>query len=574
MTEDSKALKLLVVDDDDVDRERIRRMLLASEIDAMIEEAASTEQSLDILKQGDIDCVIVDYRLGMEDGLGLIGEIQTNVSRRCALVMVTGLGDEGVAAKAMRLGAHDYLPKDHLKSPRLLRAILSAVHRVEMENKLHDMAHYDALTGLASRVLLLDRLQQVITHSARTDSVAALAFIDLDNFKPVNDTYGHEAGDQVLVEVASRLKRMLRGSDTIARIGGDEFVLLLIDLFATHECEALLNRVLSSLVEPITLDNNRSVRISASIGVTIVSDQEVDADTVLRRADHTMYKAKNGGKNNILFFDPVEEEQQQRRSKMQQAVDVGLQKKQFELYFQPKVDLRSKELVGMEALIRWNHPDQGLLIPKQFFSALEHAKQGSAIGEWVLREVLRQLDVWNQEGLGLTASVNISATHLQRSDFVDQLKGILSAMPNVTPESLELEVLETVSIDDMDYSVSILNRCMDLGVSIALDDFGTGYASLSYLKKLPLDTLKIDRGFVQNMLRDQDDRAIVESVIGLSRAFGYTPVAEGVETKLHEKMLIDLGCTHGQGFSIAEPMHAKEVPQWVKRHRSAYACTA
>ena len=567
MSEEISALKLLIVDDDDVDRERICRMLLASDIEAEILEATSVGQAMDRLKQGGVDCVISDYRLGVEDGLGLVQKIQSNGSRRCALIMVTGLGDEGVAAKAMRLGVHDYLRKDQLKPPRLLRAVLNAVHRVKMENRLHDMAHYDALTGLASRVLLLDRLQQVITRSSRTENIAALAFIDLDNFKPVNDTYGHEAGDQVLVEVSNRLKRTLRDSDTIARIGGDEFVLLLIDLVEPHECEVLLDRVLARIVEPITLENNRSVQVSASIGVTIVSDQEVDADTVLRRADHTMYKAKNGGKNNILFFDPVEEALQQRRGKMQQAVDKGLKENQFELYFQPKIELRSKELIGMEALIRWNHPDQGLLVPRQFIGALEHAKQGKAIGEWVLKEVLRHLDHWNREGLSLKASVNISAAHLSSSRFVDQLNSILKAMPNVSPESLELEVIESNSITDMDDSVTILNRCRELGVSIALDDFGTGYASLSYLKKLPLDTLKIDRGFVKNMLKDQDDRAIVESVIGLSRTFGYTPVAEGVETKSHEEMLVDLGCTHGQGYSIAEPMKAEQVPGWVQHHR-------
>ncbi|MBJ7539320.1 GGDEF domain-containing response regulator [Marinomonas transparens] len=554
-------LKLLIVDDDDVDRERIRRMLRKAKINASISEASSIEDSMTYLNKDEYDCVIIDYRLGAISGLSLLNMIRTKLGSHCAVIMITGLGSENVAAEAMRLGASDYLQKNQLNDVQLVRAILSSVHRAELEKKLHDMAHYDNLTGLASRPLLLKKLQQSITHS----EVAAVAFLDLDNFKPINDNYGHDTGDLVLVTIANRLKKIIRRGDTLARLGGDEFVLLLKNMSNTDECNYFLNRIIRQINAPIELTEYDSlVQVSASVGVAMVGNTSLDADTILRRADQTMYQAKGLGSNNVLFFDPEEEQRQHQRRALLQEAERGIFHNEFVLHYQPQVDMINHQLIGVEALIRWNHPTLGLLYPAEFSSALEHANIGILIGEWVLQEALKQNCLW--QDMNLTVSVNIAPAHLLSKGFVERLDLLLQHTPNIDPKRLELEVLETVSIHDINNAVEILKGCRELGVSVALDDFGTGYASLSYLKKLPLNTLKIDRSFVKNILSNQEDRSIVTCVVALSQAFSYNLIAEGIESMDHEQALIDMGCHIGQGYFIAKPMSAEQMTQWANEY--------
>ncbi|WP_462164248.1 two-component system response regulator [Pseudoalteromonas xiamenensis] len=557
-------LKLLVVDDDDVDRERIRRMLNAANVDVEIEEAIDARESISILNDCEYDCIIVDYRLGETDGLSLLNSIRTTLAKQCAVIMVTGLGDEQVAAEAMRLGASDYLIKNELKTPQLLSAILGAVHKADLKKQLHALAHYDALTGLVNRPLLIDRIDQAISLSTRADTLSALAFIDLDNFKPVNDKYGHQAGDVVLVEIANRLKSGLRQYDTVSRIGGDEFVILLTGLENLSECELLLERIRIVVNAPIALDRANFTRVSASIGVALIKRCELNADTMLRRADQSMYLAKKSGKNRVIFFDPEEESKFQERRHLLERVELGLENNEFELYYQPKVNLLDNKLIGLEALIRWHHPEKGLQAPWYFVDALEHATLGISIGEWVLKTVIEQLSQWNKCGLDITVSINISVVHLQDEGFVEQLEAYIKETPDVQANQIELEILESSSIKNMDTVIGILQTCRAIGVKIALDDFGTGYASLSYLKKLPLDTLKIDKSFIINMLDDSGNQVIVESIIALSKAFGYELIAEGIETAEHVSMYTDMGGTCGQGFAIAHPMPSHDVLKWVQ----------
>jgi len=554
-------IRLLIVDDDDVDRERLRRMLSKSDIETLVSEASSLEDSMSFLKGGEFDCVIVDYRLGINSGLALLNSIRTTLENRCAVIMVTGLGDEEVAAEAMRLGASDYLLKNQLQSPQLIRAVISAVHRAELEKKLHDMAHYDSLTGLASRPLLLKHLQKAIIDK----EPSAVAFLDLDNFKPVNDNYGHDIGDFVLVTIADRLKQIIRKNDTLSRIGGDEFVLLLRGVANEEQCVTFLNLLLEVVNRPIELEEFESfVQVSASIGVTLVSNDSLDADTVVRRADQTMYQAKNLGRNNIVFFDPEEERRLHERRVMLQAAERGVVRHEFELHYQPQIDMVNNRLKGVEALIRWNHPNNGFLYPGDFSEALEHPTTGIVIGEWVLEEALRQLALWDRDDLVI--SVNIAPAHLLSNGFVPQLERLLKNMPNINPKSLEIEILETVSMADIHSAVEVVNACCELGVRVALDDFGTGYSSLNYLKKLPLDTLKIDKSFIQNILSNQDDRAIVACVAELSQAFKYDLIAEGVESFDHMQSLIEIGCHLGQGYYIARPMSADKMTQWIQAY--------
>lgn len=558
------SIKLLIVDDDAVDREQIRRMISRSNIQAKISEASSIESSMSYLEHREFDCVIVDYRLGIGSGLTLLDNIRKSVNNHCAVIMITGLGDEKIAAEAMRLGASDYLLKNQLKSDQLIHSISSSIQRASLEKKLHNMAHYDSLTGLASRPILIDQLQQAITSQQKL----AVAYLDLDNFKPINDKYGHETGDFVLKTIAQRLQNTLRKEDTLARIGGDEFILLLRGAAHTiQEYEILLQDVLIEVNDPIKLaEFSCSVQISVSIGVALPSDDGLTCDDILRRADQTMYQAKRSGTNRILFFDPEEESLRHARHDLLLAAEKGIARKEFILHYQPKVNLMDHQLIGVEALIRWNHPTLGLLYPGHFSEALEHPHIGILIGEWVLAEALKQHKIWTRNHLSM--SVNISPAHLLSEGFVENLRELLISTNNIKPKTLELEILESTTIGNVDQAVDVLNGCRNLGVSIALDDFGTGYASLSYLKKLPLDTLKIDQSFVKKLLSDHEDKSIVTCIVALSKAFGFNLVAEGIESQELEKVLIDMGCYHGQGYYIAKPMSADNMNLWIKNMTS------
>ncbi|WP_226916308.1 EAL domain-containing protein [Pseudoalteromonas undina] len=558
------SIKLLIVDDDAVDREQIRRMISRSNIQAKISEASSIESSMSYLEHREFDCVIVDYRLGIGSGLTLLDNIRKSVNNHCAVIMITGLGDEKIAAEAMRLGASDYLLKNQLKSDQLIHSISSSIQRASLEKKLHNMAHYDSLTGLASRPILIDQLQQAITSKQKL----AVAYLDLDNFKPINDKYGHETGDFVLKTIAQRLKSTLCKEDTLARIGGDEFIFLLRGAAHTiQEYETLLQEVLIEVNDPIKLaEFSCSVQISVSIGVALPSDDGLTCDDILRRADQTMYQAKRSGTNRILFFDPEEESLRHAKHDLLLAAEKGIARKEFILHYQPKVNLMDHQLIGVEALIRWNHPTLGLLYPGHFSEALEHPHIGILIGEWVLAEALKQHKIWTRNHLSM--SVNISPAHLLSEGFVENLRELLISTNNIKPKTLELEILESTTIGNVDQAVDVLNGCRNLGVSIALDDFGTGYASLSYLKKLPLDTLKIDQSFVKKLLSDHEDKSIVTCIVALSKAFGYNLVAEGIESQELEKVLIGMGCYHGQGYYIAKPMSADNMNLWIKNMTS------
>ncbi|HET8704890.1 MAG TPA: EAL domain-containing protein [Pseudomonadales bacterium] len=566
MAASNAALRLLVVDDDDVDRERVRRMLLQSDPKVFVAEACGPADTIEILKAQSFDCVIIDYRLGALTGLELLEQIKAVAPQFYATIMVTGLGDEEIAGAAVRAGISDYLTKSQLTNVRLMHSVVGAVHRVSLERKLHELAYYDSLTGLASRTLLIDRLQQVINGCTRSPTLSALAYIDLDNFKLVNDEFGHTAGDQVLVEIGDRLRHLIRATDTAARLGGDEFVVLLNDIASIESCEDLISRISQRLKETIVIEGHlehAEVQVTSSIGVVLIQDENVTADTVLRHADHMMYKVKRSGREGILFFDPQVEKSLIAISSGLEAVAAGLKRREFILYYQPKINLLTREVIGLEALIRWRHPEKGVLTPDKFWQPLQHQRLSVTLGEWVIMEAIRQLSEWRTQGAVLKVSVNISVHHLQSKHFVNRLGELLASAPDLPPHSLELEILETVVIDDIASTVEILSQCRALGVNVAVDDFGTGYSSLTYLKRLPLDTLKIDKSFVVNMLTSKDDKAIVIGIVSLCNAFNRCVLAEGVETDEHIRQLVEIGCLHGQGYGIAKPMPASEVLGWI-----------
>ena len=431
------------------------------------------------------------------------------------------------------------------------------------QDRLDLLTHFDPLTRLPNRVLMADRLAQAVAQSKRNGTVLAVGFLDLDNFKSVNESLGHSAGDQLLIEVSERLKKIIRGGDTVARLGGDEFVLVLCGLDALQECDRVINRVLASIAASFSMDG-ATAWISASIGVTLFPNDGSDPDTLLRHADHAMYMAKQAGGNRYHLFDPIEDRQAHAHHEAFARIQAALEDEELRLYFQPKINMRQGVVSGAEALIRWQHPERGLLPPSEFLPLVDDSDLAAPLGEWVIRTSLRQMTAWRSMGIDLPVSVNIAAKHLQRSDFADRIRQILAEYPQDLAQRLEFEVLETAALENISGVAQVIAECGKLGINFALDDFGTGYSSLSYLKRLPAKTLKIDQSFVRTMLIDVEDLAIVEGVVSLTQAFHREVIAEGVESGEHGLVLLQLGCDYGQGFGIARPMPGGDIPDWTR----------
>ena len=442
-------------------------------------------------------------------------------------------------------------------------SLFSDITRIkEHERELEHIAHYDALTGLPNRVFLADRLHQAMAQSIRRNQKLAVVYLDLDGFKAVNDRFGHDAGDQLLITVSNRMKQTLREGDTLARIGGDEFVAVLLDLTEIEASLPMLARMLAAAAEPVPWEKHQ-LQVSASIGVTFYPQaEEADADQLMRQADQAMYQAKVSGKNRFHLFDADQDRSIRGHHESLQRIRRALIEHEFVLYYQPKVNMRLGTLVGAEALIRWRHPIRGLMLPGEFLPVIEDHGLAIELGEWVLDNALSQIEQWRALGLDIPVSVNLGARQLQQADFAERLRRILAAHPGVGPNKLELEVLETSALEDLAHVSRVISACLEMGVSFALDDFGTGYSSLTYLKRLPVAQIKIDQSFVRDMLYDPDDLAIVESVLGLATAFRRQTIAEGVETREHGEMLLQLGCELAQGYGIARPMPASELPGW------------
>lgn len=432
-------------------------------------------------------------------------------------------------------------------------------HQAELDRA----AHYDPLTGTPNRRLLGDRLEQSIARCARGDRSLAVCLLDLDGFRLINEQHGHAAGDALLRAVAHNLKEVLRSDDTLARLGGDEFVLLLADIESPEDCAAILSRVLAAIATPVRFAG-RQLQTSASIGVSLYPDDNADGDTLLRHADQAMLRAKEAGKNGYHLFDPDSDRKAQGHRQQLERLRLALERGEFVLHYQPKVDLDEGRVFGVEALIRWQDPQRGLVPPGEFLPFVESVESlERAVGEWVLGRALAQLEHWLDAGLELGMSVNISAHQLMHAEFVERLDALLACYPRVPRALLELEILETVAIADMERAIEVVRQCARLGIGFALDDFGTGYSSLTYLRKLPVDTLKIDQSFVRDMLIDPDDRTIVDGVIRLAAAFNRQVIAEGVETLEHAEALQGLGCCLVQGYGIARPMPAERLPGWL-----------
>ncbi len=458
--------------------------------------------------------------------------------------------------------------KDEMQNPIRYLAIASDISTViEKRRQIEQLAYYDSLTGLPNRLLLKDRLAQAIARVGRLGNCLAIVFIDLDGFKLINDNFGHNTGDEFLIAISQLIKQTIRESDTVVRIGGDEFIVLLTDLENEQAADTPIEHLLKTCQTPIKI-NNLSLSVSASIGFTIYKDLsdiervEVDVDELISQADKAMYVAKQSGKNCAHRFDGQVDDMSNTRTDTLRNIEHGLKHDEFVLHYQPKIDLHSGELMGVEALIRWQHPTRGLLGPYAFLSLLDNHPLGIELGYWVLNSALIQIDTWRELGLNIAVSINIDARLLHQPDFLSKLQGALAVFPNHQPGYLEFEILETNALQDRAQSIKIIQACKDMGIKFSLDDFGTGFSSLTYLQQLPIDIVKIDRSFVGTLEKDSKDYLIVKNIIGLVNNIGYDTIAEGIETIEQGEILLTMGCKYGQGYYIAKPMPAADMPTW------------
>lgn len=429
--------------------------------------------------------------------------------------------------------------------------------RKRTQNELYAMAHHDTLTGLPNRLLLEDRMQQAKALANRSQESFALLFIDLDRFKLINDTLGHSVGDELLRLVSVRLKRILRETDTVARVGGDEFIVLLLNVDRQYVA-ALADKILKSLVLPFHL-RDHELFVTTSLGICMYPEDDRDTEAMMKKADIAMYHAKALGRNNFQFYDKTMDQNASRRFVISNSLRKGLENNEFRLYYQPKIDVVSGRIVAMEALVRWEHSELGLLSPLEFIQLAEENGLIMQLGEWVLREACTQNMKWQAEGLkGIRVAVNISGYQLQHKKLLETVQGILDET-GMSPEGLEFEITESVIMQNPDFAVSILTAITALGIHISVDDFGTGYSSLAHLKRFSVNTLKIDKSFVTDVNLNSTDAAIATAIIAMGNSLNLNVIAEGVETQAQYDFLKENKCGQVQGYLFSRPLPSDEI---------------
>lgn len=437
------------------------------------------------------------------------------------------------------------------------------------EERMNFMAYYDSLTGLPNRTLFIDRLTLALAQAQRKNQKVAIFFLDLDNFKTVNDSLGHSFGDELLKKAGDVLKSCIRKADTIARLGGDEFILMQPQISDVNETFQVAERVLNALQQPWVL-NGRDFYITTSIGITLFPDDGQDVQTLLKNADTAMYKAKEGGKNNYRMFTHSMNLQILERMELQSYLRNAMKYDELIIYYQPLVDIRTGKVSGVEALLRWKHPNMGLLLPGRFIPLAEESGVIVPIGEWVLRKACEQNSAWKKAGYGdLILSVNLSARQFQQKNIVEMIQNVLNET-GMKPECLELEITESTAVKDLDLTIGVLHKLKEMGTRVSLDDFGTGYSSLNYLKQLPINILKIDKSFVRDLPGDSKEAVIARALITLAHSLSLTVNAEGVETIEQLNFLKNEGCDMSQGYLFSEPLPPSEVENILKQGRIAF----
>jgi diguanylate cyclase (GGDEF)-like protein len=508
---------------------------------------------LEHLSAGGTGLVLLDLSLPDSFGLDTFAKVYAH-SPTVPIIVLTGNDDQMLALSAVKGGAQDYLVKNRLDRELLLRSMHYSIERKRYQVQLEHQANYDALTGLPNRNLLHDRLRQAV-YSQRSPRNIAVVFMDLDHFKFVNDSLGHSTGDKLLKGMAERLRAVLREGDTVGRVGGDEFVLILNDQSNEEVIFRAMQRITAKVAEPIEIEG-KEMYVTASAGISLYPQDGPDVDTLLKHADAAMYRAKEHGRNNFQFYTSEMNERVNERLSLESALRRALERREFLLHFQQKVDLRSGGLIGAEALVRWMHPEWGLVRPARFIPLAEETGLIVPLGEWVLREACRQAREWLDQGLRPgVVSVNLSARQFRQEGLVRTVSRVLEET-RLDPSQLEMELTESMIMHNVEAAITTLQGLKSLGVALSMDDFGTGYSSLAALKQLPVDTLKIDRSFVRDigLGENADEGVLAQAIISLGHSLRLKVIAEGVETDAQVRFLKRHGCDEVQGFFYSEPV--------------------
>jgi len=528
-----------------------------------LDHVTTLQAGLERLQRTGFDAIIAGLYLPDSDGIATLRQLVA-AAPDVPLVVLSDCDDDPFAMELLKHGAQDYLIKGQSDGPLILKTIRYAIERKESDQHFAFLSHYDKLTGLANRELFRDRLHQAMSRAERAGKLVALLFLDLDRFKSVNDTLGHLAGDELLVEVATRLKTCVRKSDTIARLGGDEFTVILEGIDAPVDAEIVCRKIIKSLEAPLLL-HNHEIYVTTSIGVTFFPTDDIDLNGLLRNADAAMYRAKEEGRNKFHLFTADLSARAVKRLGIESALRHAVERQEFHLCYQPKISVHTGEILGAEALLRWENPQHGLVSPVDFIPVAEETGLIVPIGEWVLRRACADIRKWHAAGFDhVSVAVNLSARQFRHGELINTVRRALQDS-GIAPHHLELEITESLLMDDTEASQIALNELKALGTSIYLDDFGTGYSSLAYLKKFPIDGLKIDRSFIRDLPGDPDDEAITQAILALSQALRLHVVAEGVENDAQLDFLRRQGCEVVQGFLFSRPLLFNDFLEWLQR---------
>jgi len=564
---------VLLIEDNAGDARLIREMLV-EDPDAPFALHCADRLSLGLehLAAGETALVLLDLSLPDSFGLETFAKVYAH-SPTVPIIVLTGNDDRILALSAVKGGAQDYLVKSRLDRELLVRAMHYSIERKAYQVQLEHQANYDTLTGLPNRNLLNDRLRQAV-YGKREPRNTAVVFMDLDHFKFVNDSLGHSAGDKLLKGMSERLRSVLREGDTVGRVGGDEFVIILNGQSNEEVIFRAMQRIALRIAEPIVIEG-KELYVTCSAGISLYPQDGEDVDTLLKNADAAMYRAKEHGRNNFQFYTSEMNERVNERLALENALRRALERQEFLLHYQSKVDLKSGAIIGAEALVRWAHPEWGLVRPARFIPLAEETGLIVQLGEWVLHEACRQTRLWNDQGVDPgVVSVNLSARQFRQDGLVRMVSRILEDT-GVEPAQLEMELTESMVMHNVEAAIATLQGLKSLGVSLSVDDFGTGYSSLSYLKNLPIDTLKIDRSFVREIGAgtDADEGVLAQAIISLGHSLHLKVIAEGVETDAQLRFLKRHGCDQVQGFFYGEPVmpaaHARLVEKSKRKGKRA-----